>query len=78
MGAGGLYAPTIRHHQGTTYIICTNVIHSEGQPQNGTPPTFHNFIVSTTDVLAGKWSDPVRFNFNGIDPDLFFDDDGRV
>ncbi|MCR6630470.1 MAG: family 43 glycosylhydrolase [Magnetospirillum sp.] len=27
---------------------------------------------------AGPWSDPVWLNFDGIDPSLFFDDDGRA
>lgn len=32
-----------------------------------------NFIISTTDIWAGKWSDPIPFEFCGIDPSLFFD-----
>jgi len=27
---------------------------------------------------AGPWSDPIWLNFDGIDPSLFFDDDGRA
>lgn len=37
-----------------------------------------NFIISTDDIASGQWSDPVYVDFWGIDPDLFFDDDGRV
>jgi beta-xylosidase len=37
-----------------------------------------NFIVSTTDIHASKWSDPVYFEFYGIDPSLFFDIDGKA
>jgi xylan 1,4-beta-xylosidase len=36
-----------------------------------------NFLVSTTNP-AGFWSDPVWLGFDGIDPSLFFDDDGRA
>ena len=62
----GLFAPTIRHNKGTFYVICTNV-------DNG-----GNFFVSATDP-AGPWSDPVWLpEAEGIDPSLFFDDDGRV
>ncbi|KAI2474881.1 Glycoside hydrolase family 43 protein, partial [Pyrenophora tritici-repentis] len=32
-----------------------------------------NFIISSTDIHASKWSDPVPFEFYGIDPSLFFD-----
>ncbi|KAG4440842.1 hypothetical protein IFR05_003655 [Cadophora sp. M221] len=74
LATGGLYAPTIRHRSGTTYIACTNVIHEEGESD----PKFENFVISTTDVFIGNWSDPVFFDFHGIDPDIFFDDDGRT
>ena len=57
----GIYAPTIRHHDGTFYMVTTNV--SGGG----------NFYVTTKDP-AGEWSDPVYVREGGIDPDLFFDD----
>lgn len=74
VGSGGLYAPTIRHHQGTFYVVCTNVIRAEGKNRDAT----ENFIVSTDDIWSGTWSDPVYFDFEGIDPSLLFDDDGKV
>ncbi|KAF5004502.1 hypothetical protein FDECE_9014 [Fusarium decemcellulare] len=72
VGAAGLFAPTIRHHKGKFYIICTNFLEFKQpfKPQN--------FIISCTDIWAGDWSDPVYIPFYGIDPSLFFDDDGRV
>jgi xylan 1,4-beta-xylosidase len=64
--SGGIYAPTIRHHGGTFYMITTNV---DGGG---------NFLVTAKDP-AGPWSDPVWIrDFPGIDPSLFFDDDGKV
>jgi alpha-N-arabinofuranosidase len=64
--SGGIYAPTIRHHDGTFYVITTNV---DGGG---------NFYVTAKDP-AGPWSDPVWLrDFPGIDPSLFFDDDGKV
>lgn len=74
LATGGLYAPTIRYNNGTVYIVCTNIIYSEESTKNIT----ENFAVSTQDIWAGEWSDPVYFDFKGIDPSLFFDDDGRV
>lgn len=59
----GIYAPTIRHHNGRFYMITTNC------SANG------NFIV-TTDDPRGEWSDPMWINMPGIDPDLFWDEDG--
>lgn len=69
---GGLYAPTIRHHNGITYIICTNVIH--GHSNLPGDERSEQFILHTTDIRSGSWSDPVIFDFPGIDPSLFFED----
>jgi xylan 1,4-beta-xylosidase len=64
--SGGIYAPTIRYHDGTYYMITTNV---DGGG---------NFFVTAKDP-AGPWSEPVWVrDFPGIDPSLFFDDDGKV
>ncbi|MBN1565801.1 MAG: glycoside hydrolase family 43 protein [Anaerolineae bacterium] len=69
----GLYAATIRYHDGLFYVINTLVPNAE----NPTPP-YGNFIVTATDP-AGPWSDPYWLNdAPGIDPSLLFDDDGRV
>ncbi|TDZ23772.1 Non-reducing end alpha-L-arabinofuranosidase BoGH43A [Colletotrichum orbiculare MAFF 240422] len=72
VATAGLFAPTIRHHKGTFHIICTNATRKDD--------TFSldNFYISTTDIWSGTWSDPIHFDFSGIDPSLFFDDDGRV
>ena len=61
----GLYAPAISYHEGTFYVICTMI---EGPG---------NFLVTATNP-AGPWSDPIPVEFSGIDPSLFFDDDGRI
>ncbi|MDE6857599.1 MAG: family 43 glycosylhydrolase, partial [Alistipes sp.] len=38
-----------------------------------------NYIVKCKDPLAGVWSDPIPLpEVEGIDPSLFFDDDGRA
>ncbi len=63
--SGGIYAPTIRYHNGIFYMITTNVT-DKG-----------NFIVYTEDIY-GEWSDPQWIDQRGIDPSLFFDDDGKV
>lgn len=61
--SGGIFAPTIRYYNGTFYMITTNV--SGGG----------NFIVTAKDP-AGPWSEPYYLNAPGIDPSLFFDEDG--
>lgn len=63
----GIYAPTLRCHEGTFYMVTTNM---EGGG---------SFYVYTKDP-AGPWSEPVWLNDQswGMDPSLFFDDDGKV
>ena len=69
----GIYAPTIRHHDGVFYVVVTvrrpadDGVHDD------------NIIVHAADP-AGPWSDPVTLvdQPGVIDPSLFFDDDGRA
>ncbi|KAJ5443094.1 Concanavalin A-like lectin/glucanase subgroup [Penicillium cf. griseofulvum] len=76
VATGGLYAPTIRHHNGITCIICTNVIHGTSNVLGDEHS--EQFIIHTADIRSGNWSDPIVFVFPGIDPSLLFDDDGRT
>ncbi|MFF3849829.1 glycoside hydrolase family 43 protein [Streptomyces sp. NPDC002328] len=62
--SGGIYAPTLRHHDGRFWLIVTNVS-GDG-----------NLLFTATDP-AGPWSDPIPLpGVHGIDPDLAWDDDG--
>ncbi len=63
--SGGIYAPTLRYHDGRFWLIVTNVS-GDG-----------NLLFTATDP-AGPWSDPIRLpGVHGIDPDLAWDDDGN-
>ncbi len=66
MNNTGIFAPTIRYHEGIFYMVVTNVAEGGG-----------NFYMWTKDP-AGEWSDPVFLNTPGIDPSFFFDDDGKA
>lgn len=68
----GIYAPTIRFHEGRFYMVVTSVVLRE----NGTKTTV-NFYV-TAGNPAGEWSEPIFVEQRGIDPSLFFDADGKV
>ena len=71
---GGIHAPTIRYKDGVYYIITTNVYYNEDEKR----ADMVNFII-TAENPAGPWSDPIHIlGAPGIDPDLFFDDDGKV
>lgn len=64
----GIFAPTLRYHQGRFYVITTNITNQE---KGG------NFLI-WTDNPYGEWSDPLWIDLPGIDPSLYFDEDGRV
>lgn len=73
----GLYAPTIRHHNGTFYVANTWVGNDYDLLVNGQGHE-RNFIVTAVDP-TGPWSEPYWLvDAPGIDPSLFFDDDGRA
>lgn len=59
--SGGVFAPTIRYHNGRFYMTTTN------------DTTRQNFYVWTDDIY-GEWSEPVYVDQGGIDPDLYFED----
>lgn len=63
--SGGIYAPTLRYHDRRFFMVTTNI------DKGG------HFYVWTNDP-AGEWSDPIYVDQPGIDPSLFFDDDGKV
>ncbi|MBN8260697.1 MAG: glycoside hydrolase family 43 protein [Xanthomonadales bacterium] len=62
----GLFAPAISYHDGLFYIANTCFYCDRG-----------NYLVTAKDP-AGPWSDPIWLGFTGIDPSLFFDDDGSA
>ena len=62
--SGGIFAPTIRYYDGLFYIIATHIC-GRG-----------NFYITATDPV-GEWSEPVWLDAKGIDPSLFWDDDGK-
>lgn len=72
---GGIHAPSIRFHDGLFYIIVTNVY----TPKDLSRPTeMVNFILTAKDP-KGPWSDPhIIEGAPGIDPDIFFDENGKV
>ncbi|BAP32342.1 putative alpha-N-arabinofuranosidase [Chryseobacterium sp. StRB126] len=64
----GIYAPDIKYnkHNDTFYMITTQFAGGIG-----------NMVVKTKDPSKG-WSEVQKLNFDGIDPAIFFDDDGKA
>ncbi len=60
--SGGVFAPTLRYHDGTFYMVTNNNTFGK------------NFYVSAKTV-TGDWSAPIFVEQEGIDPSLLFDGD---
>ena len=58
----GVMAPDISYRNGVFYIVSTSR---------------DNFVITAKDP-AGPWSQPTRLDFAGIDPSIFWNDDGRA
>lgn len=62
----GIFAPTIRYHNGRFYVITTNI-------------TIRKTFFVWADHIKGPWSNPIFIDgYRGFDPSLLFDDDGKV
>lgn len=59
--SGGVFAATIRFHDGRFYVTTTN------------DTTQQNFYVWTEDI-HGEWSEPIYVQQDGIDPSFYFED----
>lgn len=68
----GMYAATIRHHEGLFYVIC-EYLGVVGKKSNV------GVVFKSADPFdEPAWSDPITFETNKIDPDIFWDDDGKA
>ena len=66
---GGLWAPTIRKHNGKFYVTVKNA--AMGRPGS------RAMLIFSADSAAGPWSDGVDVpGVDGIDPDLAWDENG--
>lgn len=67
----GVYAPVIRYYRGTFYVVTSLVVRNPRKIKN---------VLLTAPSPRGPWSDPIALTDDlvwGIDPSLFFDDDGK-
>lgn len=69
----GMYAATLRHHEGEFWVACEYLHDNNGDD------SIIGVLFRSGDVYDdAAWSDPVYFYPEGIDPDLFWDDDGTL
>ncbi|KZT59052.1 glycoside hydrolase family 43 protein [Calocera cornea HHB12733] len=72
--SSGIWAPTIRYHDGLFYVVTTRVDMSKPWDDE---TRYQNLIWTCKDPFNDEWSDAVEFIYPGFDTSLFFDDDGK-
>lgn len=68
--SGGWYAPTLRYHNETFYVINVDV--------DASGPVTGGIFTTTDPYDDSAWSDLLPVEVGGYDPDIFFDTDGTV
>ncbi|KAK3303399.1 glycoside hydrolase family 43 protein [Chaetomium strumarium] len=72
----GIWAPTLRFHDDTFWLVTTLV--DDDRPKED-PSRWDNIIFKGKDPYSEKsWSKAVHFNFTGYDTEPFWDEDGKV
>ncbi|KAK2747654.1 hypothetical protein FQN55_004824 [Onygenales sp. PD_40] len=72
----GIWAPTLRYHEGTFYLL-TTLVHDKNPIED--PGRWDNVIFTSTNPYDPEsWSDPVHFEFLGYDTSPYWDEDGKV
>ncbi|KAK2597544.1 hypothetical protein N8I77_012323 [Diaporthe amygdali] len=72
----GIWAPTIRYHENTFWLVTTLV---EDDRLADDPTRWDNIIFKSTDPYEpSSWTDAVHFTFEGYDTSPFWDDDGKA
>ncbi|KAB8161910.1 family 43 glycosylhydrolase [Streptomyces sp. 3MP-14] len=69
--SGGVWAPSLSHHDGRFWLVYSVVRHV-GSPYKDVD----NYLV-TAEAPTGPWSEPAHLNSSGFDASLFHDEDGR-
>ncbi|KAF2001869.1 glycoside hydrolase family 43 protein [Amniculicola lignicola CBS 123094] len=71
----GIWAPTLRYHNGTFYLV-TTMVHDKRAPED--PSRWDNIIFTTKDLWnESSWSDAVHFDFQGYDTSPWWDEEGN-
>lgn len=71
----GTWAPTLRYHDGTFFVVIVSVSVLSAAPW----VDVQGLIFNTSDPYNdAAWSDPLLFKPSDIDPDIFWDTDGKV
>ncbi|KAJ7982838.1 glycoside hydrolase family 43 protein [Mycena polygramma] len=72
----GLWAPSLRYHSPTkTFYLASTARYAYTAEYRLFPRSFY---VTTKNIFADSWSDPIYFDALGYDTDLFWDTNGDV
>jgi beta-xylosidase len=73
----GMWAPTIRYHDNKFWVICEYILNGATLEDVG-DGTLGVLFRTTNPWSDEAWTDPLIFHPNKIDPDIFWDDDGKA
>ncbi|KAJ7139975.1 glycoside hydrolase family 43 protein [Mycena crocata] len=72
----GIWAPALRYHETTkTFYLASTARYAYTAEYRLFPRSLY---MTTKNIFANSWSDPVYFDALGYDPDLFWDTNGDV
>ncbi|KAF7361476.1 hypothetical protein MSAN_01180900 [Mycena sanguinolenta] len=72
----GIWAPSLRYHAPTeTFYLASTARYAYTAEYRLFP---RSFFVTTKDIFADNWSDPIYFDALGYDTDIFWDTNGDV
>ena len=72
----GIWAPALRYHNGTFYVM-TTLVFDEAAADNSS--RWDNMFFTSKDPFSSSsWSDPIHFNFVGYDTSPYWADNGTV
>jgi beta-xylosidase len=71
----GIWAPSIRYHEGIFYVV-TTLVHDDRDQADAS--RWDNIIFSSKNPYITSWSNATHFKFEGYDTSPFWDDDGTA
>ncbi|KAF9258368.1 xylosidase : arabinofuranosidase [Marasmius fiardii PR-910] len=72
----GIFAPTLRYKDGVFYLITDYVFRVTNAEGSG---GVRGLLFNSTDPFSDDaWNEPVNFDIPGIDPDIFWHENGKV
>lgn len=76
----GIFAPDLSFHEGLYYLTstCVDCKANAAMAAENIPGPYNGNFVMTAENITGPWSDPHWLSFEGIDPSIYWAEDGKA